>query len=126
MSANLQLYEQSVIQFLQSCTIVFSPLANQINNNLLAQGIEIDQTRPDTWKYYLNLSGQYFIGPNPAAPVDTMMTILSLDTKQPMNYTIANLAISPKTTAAYVIGSSYYTALCQTYPTQTDLIKSIR
>jgi len=126
LSANLQLYEQSVIQFLQSCTIVFSPLANQINNNLLAQGIEIDQTQPDTWKYYLNLSGQYFIGPNSSAPVDTMMTILSLDTKQPMNYTVANLAISPKTTAAYVIGSSYYTALCQTYPTQTDLIKSIR
>lgn len=120
MSANLQLYEQEVISFLQSVTIVFSPMATLINNNLLAQGIEVNQSTPDTWKYFLNLSGQYY--PN----VDTMMTILSLDTKQTINYTTANLAISPKTAAAYVVGSPYYTALCQAYPTQTDLIKSIR
>ena len=118
MSTNLQLYEQSAINFLQSCTIIFSPMATQMNNVLLANGIAVDETNPATFKYYLNLSGQYHSS-------DTMMTIVSLDTKQTVNFTTAMLTSSPKTAAAYTIGSSYYTALCQVYPTQTDLIKSI-
>jgi hypothetical protein len=119
LAANLQIYEQQALAFCQSCTIVFSPMATQINNNLLTQGIAVNQSDPTTWKYYLNLSGQYY--PN----VDTMMTVLSLDTQQVMDFTPANLAVSPKTAAAYTIGSSYYTTLCQVYPSQTDLIKSI-
>ena len=42
MSANLQLYKQEVIHFLQSCTIVFSPMAAQINANLQARGIAVE------------------------------------------------------------------------------------
>lgn len=117
-TANLQLYEQSAIQFLQTCTIIFSPLATQINNNLLASGIAVDQTNPNTWKYYLNVSGEYHSS-------DTMMTILSLDTKTTVNFTKEMLASSPMTQEAYVVGSSYYAALCQAYPAQIDLIKSI-
>jgi len=119
LAANLQIYEQQALAFCQSCTIVFSPMAAQINNNLLMQGIAVNQSDPTTWKYYLNLSGQYY------PDVDTMMTVLSLDTQQVMDFTTANLAMSPKTAAAYTIGSSYYTTLCQVYPSQTDLIKSI-
>ena len=93
-------------------------MAQQINNNLFAQGIEVDLSSPHTWKYYLNLSGQYH-------STDTMMTVLSLDTKQVVNFTTDMLASHPHTAAAYVIGSSYYSTLCQTYPNQIDLIKSI-
>ena len=117
-TANLQLYEQGVINFLQTCTIVFSPLSEQINLNLQAQGIAVDLSNPETFKYYLNISGEYHSS-------DTMMTVLSLDTKTQVNFTKDMLASSKKTRAAYVVGSSYYTALCQSYPNQTDLIKSI-
>lgn len=126
MSTNLQLYNQSAINFLQSCTIIFSPLAYQINNNLSAQGVVIDQSSPATWKYYLNLSGHYFVGPDPNNPIDIPMIILSLDTQQSIIYSTDNLHNHPKTKAAYVVGSDYYNTLCQKYPTQTDLIKSIR
>ena len=118
MTTSLQIYENQVLSFLQSCTIIFSPISEQMNFNLQNAGYAVDLTSPTTFKYYLNVSGQYH-------PVDTLMTILSLDTKQTVDFTSAMLAISPKTKAAYVIGSSYYTALCQAYPTQVDLIKSI-
>lgn len=118
MSVNLQIYVQSALDFLQSCTIVFAPMATQINNNLLAQGIPVDQTAPATWRYYLNLSGQYH-------SADTMMTVKSLDTGQLVNFTLDMLASSPQTAAVYVAGSPSFNALCQAYPGQTDLIKSI-
>lgn len=117
-TANLQLYEQSAIDFLQSCTITFSPMADLINTNLLASGIFVDQTDKITWKYYINLSGNYHSS-------DTMMTILSLDTKTIVNFTKEMLSSHPRTALAYVVGSPYYNTLCQTYPSQTDLIKSI-
>jgi len=118
LSANLQLYKQEVIDFLNSCTIIFSPLATQINANLQAKGISVDLTRPETFKYYLNLSGQYHSS-------DTMMTIQSLDTAQKVNFTVEMLANSPRTREAYVVGTPYYATFCNTYPDQTDLIKSI-
>lgn len=217
MATNLQIYESQVISFLQSCTIVFSPIATQENNNLLNAGVAVDETDPVTWKYYLNLSGQYhstdtvmviqsldarsfeqmiditgngttivtlannalelnlsvipsgasisFYGTTPGGTTQTPLivgydtsnnpittittvgiyslagaglqnvqmvvsgmwsgTITGTLTSTAVNFTTDMLAVSPKTKAAYAIGSSYYTALCQTYPTQVDLIKSI-
>ena len=118
MAVSLQQYETSVINFLQSCTIIFSPLAKQINMSLESRGIHVDEAAPDTWKYYLNVSGEYHSS-------DTMMTVISLDTKRKVNFTKEMLAYSPKTRVQYTIGSSYYKSLCTTYPDQTDLIKSI-
>ena len=117
-SANLRLYEQSAIQFLQTCTIVFSHMSDQINNNLISVGHTVDLTTPDTFKYYLNLSGQYH-------EVDTMMKVYSLDTNKFVDFTKEMLSSNPITASVYVVGSPYYDALCQKYPTQTDLIKSI-
>ena len=121
LTANQQIYEQQVINFLQSCTIVFSPTAAQINTNLQMNGIDVNEADPTSFKYYLNISGQYHSS-------DTMMYIQSLDAASPnkqVAFTTNMLTSSPKTKAAYVIGSPYYDALCQMYPDQTDLIKSI-
>ena len=117
MAVSLQVYESQVIQFLQSATIIFSPMAAQMNNILISSGYTVteDQT---TWKYYLNVSGQYH-------PADTPMYIQSLDTQQSVMFTTELLASSPVTAAAYTIGSSYYNNLCRIYPNQIDLIKSI-
>jgi hypothetical protein len=118
MAINLQIYESQVLQFIQSLTIIFSPMAQQINLTVQASGIAVDLTAPLTWKYYLNLSGHYF-------QTDTPMTITSLDTQQTVTFTTAMLATNPRTQAAYTIGSPLYSALVATYPHQVDLIKSI-
>lgn len=117
MATSLQIYESQVIQFLKSCTIIFSQIATLQNTNLINSGYAVLDD-PTTWKYYLNLSGQYH-------PTDTVMYVQSLDTKQSIEFSPASLAANPKTLAGYSIGSSYHTNLCQQYPTQVDLIKSI-
>jgi hypothetical protein len=66
----------------------------------------------------MNLSGQYH-------PSDTVMSIISLDTKTVIDFTVDNLKKNPKTKEAYVYGSPYVDNLCTKYPYQTDLIKSI-
>ena len=117
--AALQLYENQALLFLQSLTIKFSPISDAYNDNIMYNlGQAVDKTDPTTFKYYLNLTGQYH-------STDTVMTIQSIDTKQMMNFTVENLTLNPKTKAAYVLGSSYYTNLCNRYPNQVDLIKSI-
>lgn len=118
MTVSIQLYESQVVNFLKSCTISFSYMATIINQNLSLQGYIINENDPTTWKYYLNISGQYHQS-------DTMMVIQSIDTKQQINFTVDNLNANPKTKSLYTIGSDYYNNLCEIYPSQVDLIKSI-
>ncbi len=118
MATTLQIYIQEAFQFLQTCTIKFSLIADQMNAVLQSQGVPVDLTNPASFKYFLNLSGHYH-------PADTVMQVLSLDTQTLIEFTPANLASNPKTQAAYVVGSSYYNALCALYPQQADLVKSI-
>jgi hypothetical protein len=78
----------------------------------------VDETDPTTWKYYMNLSGQYH-------PTDTMMYVVSLDTMQTIEFTTANLLIHTATAAAYQFGTTYYQALVDEYPSQVSLILGI-
>lgn len=63
---------------------------------------------------------------------DEMMYVTSLDTKEEIPFTRENLhgcggntAIHRKTLEAYKVGSNYFNLLCEKYPKQVDLIKSI-
>ncbi len=78
----------------------------------------VDETDPTTWKYYLNLSGQYHA-------TDTTMYVISLDTMQTIEFSTANLFVHTATAAAYVFGSNYYRALVDQYPSQVMLILGI-
>ena len=115
---DLHYYRLEAIRFLQTLTIKFTPLAYMVNRSVGLNGYPVNVNDPETWKYYLNLTGQYH-------PSDTMMVINSLDTGEPINFTIQNLSLNPRTQEAYVPGTSYWDALCAQYPTQTDLIKGI-
>lgn len=116
---DMSVYLEQIYKTLQTLTIKYDPLIDAMTNVAAAKGYSENESDTANRKYYLNLMGQY-------SPSDTMMTIISLDTQQEMDFTVENLAKSPQTLNLYVPGSTYYDALCSKYPDQTDLIKSIR
>lgn len=117
-ASDLLMYRAQIYNFVASLSIKFSPFADALNTIVLKKGYVVDTDRPETWKYYLNLTGQYHAS-------DTVMTIQSLDTRETIEFTVENLSSHTRTSSAYVPGTTYYNNLCARYPDQTDLIKSI-
>lgn len=116
-SSSLVAYRLQVVNFLQSLSIKYTPISDVYNAMLTAAGYEVTSD-PVTWKYYLNLAGEYHAA-------DTVMTIMSLDTQEQVPFTKATLIAHPLTAAAYRPGQPEYAELCARYPEQVDLIKSI-
>lgn len=77
-----------------------------------------DYTNPRSWKYYLNISGEYHF-------LDTPMYVTSLDSLETILFSKANLAIHVATASAYRFGSRLYKVLVEQYPDQELLIKGI-
>lgn len=119
MNAYYRLYLNSVIKLYSTLVIKSSYEADAINTKLKALGLyAVDPDDPYSWKYYLNLAGQYH-------PIDTMMQVVSLDTGETIDFTTANLAIHRATAREYVYGTQYYRNLTAKYPDQVMLIKGI-
>lgn len=118
METSQSLYLQDVLTFANTLTIKF-PMAAQMRNTFLsAAGYTVDPDDQTTWAYYMNLAGQYHAS-------DTMMTVVSLDTLETIDFTYDNLLSHRATAAAYVFGSKYYNALVANFPTQEGLIRGI-
>ena len=117
-STDFKPYVLEIINFLRSVTLKYSWVADQMNVNLVKAGYTVDLDDPTTWKYYINLTGEYHAS-------DTVMQVASLDTLEQIPFTKEVLALHPRTTASYAPGTSYYKSLCVEYPAQSELIKSI-
>lgn len=78
-------------------------------------GTAWDETDPVTWKYYVNLAGNYHM-------TDQSMYVVSLDTQQEILFSKENLALHPKTKEAYRLGAKYQRLLVNKYPDQEDVI----
>ena len=90
-----------------------------VHDQYLLNGTQnVDLFEPTTFKYYLNISGQYH-------HLDTMMRVISIDTLQVMDFTLDNLALNPATANAYKYGTRQYQVLLNQYPDQELLIKGI-
>lgn len=117
-SADFKPYVQEILNFLTSITLKSCWTAEQINVNLVSKGYDVNLDDPTTWKYYLNLIGEYHSS-------DTPMTVASLDTLEVIPFTKEELVHHPRTVVSYYPGTDYFTNLCAQYPDQEDLIKSI-
>lgn len=120
MNNDYQLYVQSAITLARTIVIKSLDACNAINEYLIAINGDsaVDKTDKTTWKYYLNLAGQYH-------STDMMMTVVSWDTGETINFTVANLAVHKATKVAYAYGTKRYKALLARYPNQEPLILGI-
>lgn len=89
-----QLYVKDIIKLVKSFVIKSEITATSINARMLSLGIPVDLDDESTWKYYLNLSGQYH-------SADTPIKIISSDTQTEIELTKANLLSHPITAIEY-------------------------
>jgi hypothetical protein len=78
----------------------------------------VNRNTPHTWKYYLNISGEYH-------PVDIQMVVTSLDTLEEISFTKQSLESHFATKEAYAYGTRYYYSLLNKYPENEQLILGI-
>lgn len=116
----VDVYVQQTLKLVRSLVIKSELSAYRSNKDIVKRYGEdaVDQDSPETWKYYLNLAGQYHFS-------DTMMKVISLDTQQEIDFTVANMRIHTATAEAYKYGTRYYFSLTNQYPTQVQLIMAI-
>lgn len=115
-----QLYLTDTTILAKTMVIKSEVSADLINSYLtLKHGVSaVDLSDPTSWKYYLNICGEYH-------PLDTVMTVISLDNLEVIEFTKDNLEIHTATAAAYGYGSRFYYSLVSKYPEQEQLILGI-
>lgn len=119
MSSNLyNIYRNNTLQLAKTLIIKSAESARLINDGLRLYGASVDDTRPETWIYYMNLAGEYH-------PLNVPMTVMSLDTLEEIPFTKESLLEHRATARNYYYGSTYYRALVNRYPAQEALIRGI-
>lgn len=114
------LYKKNTIKLAGTMRIKSSMQAKKLNDAvILFYGEDaVDITKPETWKYYLNLSGEYH-------SLDPEIKIISLDTHEEIVFNKKNLKLHPYTYKHYKYGSRYFEELLYNYPNQELLILGI-
>ena len=106
--------------FAKTLKIKFSEAAALTNEGLIETygSGAVNLYDPSSWKYYLNLSGQYH-------PTDEVMSLTSIDTLETIEFTLENLKYHPATAKAYAYGTRLHQALVYQYPQHESLIDNI-
>lgn len=119
-SNNYQIYANQTLQLASTIVIKSSYSAEAINLGLIGASGGLSSVDPDpsTWKYYLNLAGQYHES-------DEVMTVRSMDTLEEIVFNKENLKINTATARAYQYGTRQYAELVAQYPEQEQLILGI-
>lgn len=113
-----ELFIESVYQLAETIVIKSDQTASAINLDVRRRGFSVNEFNKRTWKYYLNLSGEYHIS-------DTPMYVKSLDNLDEILFNKANLEIHRATYRGYAYGSRHYKELVSNYPDQEMLILGI-
>lgn len=110
-------YVTDIIAFVRSVVIKCEEVALVDNTLLRNSGVNVSSDKR-TWRYYLNLNGQYH-------SADEIMYVKSLDDGTMIVFNKANLVDHVATARAYASSGYLYTQLINTYPAQRDLINGI-
>lgn len=115
-----RLYQDDTITLAETMIIKSEASAQEINEYMAIKHgpHSFNPNQKQTWKYYMNLSGQYH-------GTDPIMRVYSLDTLSEIDFTVSNLAHHSATKAAYSFNSRYYRELLFRYPDQELLIRGI-
>lgn len=113
------IYEKESIALAKSIVIKSDRVAEIINQGLIENGFFDISDDKRTWKYYMNVNGQY----HPSDPEPFI--IISKDTLKPIAFTKDNLYHHPATASAYKKGSVDYAIMVSRYPEYEMLIQGI-
>lgn len=113
-----RLYVESVLRMAKTLVIKSELSAKAINDGLKELLLYVNENDPKTWKYYLNLNGQYHYS-------DKEMVVKSLDTLEDIVFNKENLEIHSSTKRQYSFGTRFYNDLVSRFPDQENLILGI-
>lgn len=108
----MQLVKTLVVKFDEAPLLINEAVAKTYGSG------SVDPSHPETWKYYMNLAGQYH-------PTDRMMTVVSIDNLEEIEFTRENLEVHTATREAHAMGSPAYQRLLLRYPDQKAVINGI-
>lgn len=136
MSSSLyDLYEQSVLDLAGTLVINHRMIGETINRDLIANGYLVDNYAPSTWRYYLNLAGQYHdadhdylstVNADGSPWVLVTVAGASGPYQTQLTYDLINGASAdPAIAHEYAYGTRSYNALLNKYPDAENLIRGI-
>lgn len=112
-------YMDEVFQLAKTLVIKFDKTIELINEytNLLHPNTQ-DMYDKTTWKYYRHVAGLKH-------PSDPDITVTSLDTLEPIEFTIENLKVHRATRKAYGVGTRYFNELLSRFPDHRTYILGV-
>lgn len=116
-SVDLDKYHSDTFSLVRTMVIKIEALAER-DNLVLTQAGESVSSDKTTWRYYMNLNGDYH-------PTDEVMWINSIDTGERIIFNKDNLKLHLATNREYSKGGYWFNRLADVYPGQTALINGI-
>lgn len=110
-------YVRDTLSLVRTLVVKIESVALRENSVLEASGFAVSNDKK-TWRYYMNLNGDYH-------PTDTPMWINSIDTGEDILFNKANMAFHIATFREYGKGGYWFKRISDAYPGQVELIKGI-
>lgn len=114
---DLDNFYSDTFQLARTIVVKIDAIAKRDNEALEAAGYPVLSDKR-TWRYYMNLNGDYH-------ETDELMTVVSLDTGEVIPFTKESLATHLLTYRQYLKAGNLYKRLTETYAGQTVLITGI-
>lgn len=116
-------YLEKVFTLAKTLVIKSEIVADLMNQKDQARGHSVNLHEPTTWRYYMNVCGQYH--PLDEKDLGGKIKIISMDTLEEIEFTTVNLRKHTTTRKEYQYGTRKYEELIANYPQYETLILGI-